>query len=283
MSTEQRVAALEALLGRVQARAQERPARHVAAAVSTAAAPVAAVAPLELDDAFPLEAKPNFDDPAPASRAPLAAVAEAAEPISAEPISAGPASTAASEDFEEIEDLSDVEEVQETGEFDLDEPAPASHSSPVATSLEQAFASAAAAPPLTPPPESGPEPAHSVHAAHPGPTMEQLGATISLEEGPTQSFERDEPLVEEPVVPSSERELEADLAAPNSELLEVEPARSGEPPIDLPASADLAPAELAPQLVARPAVSAQVVEISGASPTVVGDGFLDVLDAALSL
>lgn len=80
-------------------------------------------------------------------------------------------------------------------EVEMDEDVPESHSGPSQDRMERAFSHAEQAPPLTPPPESGPEPVQMPNLpAHSGPTMEQLGATIALEEGPSRDFDLDEPV-----------------------------------------------------------------------------------------
>ncbi len=288
-----RIQALEGLLARVQSRAR-----------GSAGAP-ARPAVLELDEAF-ADAKPSFED-APAPAGPIAPTAEVAPPsVGAAPISAGPASVgsasvgsasaaprsapasatpasleATSADFEEIEDLDDVEEISES-EMDL-EAVPESHSSPVATSMEQALATAADAPPLTPPPESGPEPA-PVRAPHPGPTMVQLGETISLEEGPDRAFELDEPMADvEPHAPSSERHLEADL--PGSSLRSVDDGLLAPPSArqDLERVRLGEAAHIEAEIVQRPTISTNVVDFVSAHQGFSPESFLALVDASLSL
>ena len=274
MSQEARLTQLNQLLTRVQTRAgAPRPAGQ--STVAAQPAPVVAAAPgLELDEAFGQDAAP----PAASSRPVLQA---AAPPSAAAPSSA---------DFEELEDLGDIEEV-DGAEIDLEEPAPESHSSPVAGTMEQALASAAEAPPRTPPPESGAEPTQHVHVPpHRGPTMEQLGETISLEEGPSRAFELDEPLGDAErnpsEAPASSGQLEADLPISSLRGYEDKNLNLQSPP---EARAELErvrlgqPQNLEAEVVQRPLISTNVVDFVGAHQSFAPESFAQLLDASLAL
>lgn len=170
---------------------------------------------------------------------------------------------------------------------ELEEEAPAS-SRRVAASMDEALAGAAhrREPPKTIPPESGAEPRSGAELelarsrAPQGPTPEQLGETIHLEEGPRAEFELDEPL-SEPLSarPSEESVLEAeipsgigayhhDLAPPPEAREELERVRLG---------------EVRAEVVQRPVISTNVVEFVHAQERPAAETFGAWLDASLEL
>ncbi len=188
---------------------------------------------------------------------------------------------------------------QRRPEFDgleLVEEAPASSRRPrVASTMDEALAGVAARmeAPLTPPPESGPEPSAGPSElripqapARPIsvlPTTEQLGQTVTLEEGPAADFELDEPLSE------AEEEL---AAAPEAAHLEAElPAASvgtfdqelASPPGAREELERVRLGEVQAQVVARPVISTNVVEFVNAGGERRVESFLALIDGSLSL
>lgn len=170
----------------------------------------------------------------------------------------------------------------ELDEVELDEP-PESGRSLVADPMQRALEAADRSGPLTPPPESGPEPAKSPSIpAHSGPTMEQLGQTITLEEGPEDELEVDEPVAEAPVsAPRSHLEMElpesnvgtydAGLSAPPEAREELERVRLGQP------------ASVAAHVAERPVLSTNVVDFVAAHRARAPESFLGWLDSSLEL
>lgn len=186
-----------------------------------------------------------------------------------------------SESWEDVDEITDLDD-----EMILDsqeEAPPESGSGPrhASSPMERAFSEAGDHPPMTPPPESGEEPAARVQLPpREGPTMEQLGETISLEEGPAEDLEVDEPTLDEEPSPAShlEAELPASvgafdekLAAPPEAQKELERVRLGE-------TADLK----APTTV-RPVISTNVIDLVQAHYDVEPDSFAQLLDRSLSL
>jgi hypothetical protein len=169
------------------------------------------------------------------------------------------------------------------------EEAPAS-SRRVAASMDEALAGAAERQetPKTIPPESGPEPLGDRGAqlelarsrAPQGPTPEQLGETIHLEEGPRAEFELDEPLSEplgagpaeesllEAEIPSGSGAYHQDLAPPPDAREELERVRLG---------------EVRAEVVQRPVISTNVVEFVQAQGRPAAETFGSWLDASLGL
>lgn len=219
-----RIAKLEALLTRVQARAQQP--RAVIAAAALASEPLA-----------------ELDEPG--------------------------------EDIE-IDDLDDMQEIEDV---DLDEPG-VPESGPVsATTMDDAIDAAAHQPPLTPPPESGEEVASPHIPAHTGPTMEQLGETISLEEGQQRDFELDEPTLEVPEPAAPPSQMEADIpSAPPAQLQVPETAREDLERVRL---GDSTPLEA--RVVSRPMISTNVVDLVTSSRDFRPRSFQELVDASLGL
>ena len=293
MSSGVRQSQLETLLARVKKNATlPRAARAFAstAVASSGAAASNAAAELELDEPGALEAPPPVVAQPPVAVVPPVAAAPAepafvrpqvAEPaLASEPALAAMAEPAPLDELE-VEDI-DAEEIDLDG-VDLDDDAPESHSSP-RHSIDEAIASAEHAAPLTPPPESGAEPLAAPHIpAHSGPTMEQLGETISLDEGPSRDFELDEPLEPPVSAPISSGLLEAelprsvpasftpDLQAPPEAAAELERVRIG------------ATATIEPDVVVRPSISTNVVDFVGAQRSFAPSSFAELVDASLSL
>jgi hypothetical protein len=231
-----RVAKLEGLLARVQARAKEpRPI-----AMALAGEPVAELDEPQLDE-------PDIDD--------------------------------IGESGHDIDDIDDLEDMQEIEDVDLDEPG-APESGPVsARTMDDAIDEAAHQPPLTPPPESGEEVASPHIPAHPGPTMEQLGETISLEEGQARDFELDEPTLEVPEPETPPSQMEADIpSAPPAQLQVPETAREDLERVRL---GDSTPIEA--RVMSRPMISTNVVDLVSSSRDFRPKSFLDLVDASLGL
>ena len=135
-------------------------------------------------------------------------------------------------------------------------------------------------PPLTPPPESGEEPAPKVSIPRdPGPTMAQLGQTIALEEAAGGALELDEP-----PAPQSRRgidQLAMDLpqaGAYSEELPLPENAREELDRVRLGQST-----EVGPTVHSRPVLSTNVVDFVSAVRSYQPETFLDLLDASLRL
>lgn len=277
MSTS-RIAQLEELLARVQVRARE-PRRAAVGLEATFDATEAVTTTADLSKAGLLEARAAAVETAPKSL-----------------------------DFEEIDDLSDVEEVDGV-DIDVEEPGPASGVDRVAaSSMEQALASAVDHPPITPPPASVEQltPAPPLVAASPSasprlsaspirpsgapvrPTMEQLGETVALDEGPSREFELDRPaspgsspLASEAGL-SSSHHLEEHLApvgivdhknltSPPEAREELERMRLGQV------------ATLEAEVVQRPQISTNVVDFVGAHQSFMPETFAELLDASLGL
>lgn len=295
----ERVRKLEALLDRVQRNANaprsqvaETLVRHELASQARSTAPVAGdavrVAPAPASTEQPIAGSPRGEAPSvaqgprPAERA---VVREAMRQVP-ESVQAAPSS----DDIEDVE-LVEEGELLELDETDAlpDEDAPAS-SRRVAASMDEALAGAAdqLESPKTVPPESGPEPLGSgeleLRQSLPGqdlrvPTTEQLGQTVSLEEGAPADFELDEPLHEPPAVGGEESQLEAelpsggagyreDLASPPGAREELERVRLG---------------EVRAEVIARPIISTNVVEFIQAQSGQRPQSFAALLDEALSL
>jgi hypothetical protein len=197
-------------------------------------------------------------------------------------------------ELEEVEDLDALEEVEDLSlefadalghsERPEDEPPPESHSAPVVSaSVAQAIDDAALIepPPLTPPPESGEEPAGVAVPAHGGPTMEQLGQTITLPEGPARDFELDEPVAALPEPEAQPSRFEAELPA----------GRRSEDELELPpdAAAELERVRLGErvdvraEVIGRPVISTNVVELLSAQTRFRPETFGELLDASLAL
>ncbi len=206
-------------------------------------------------------------------------------------------------DTEEEIDLDSMEEVDLVEEFAGDaslepaedeEPPPESHSGPSrsAPNLADAISDAEEEAPLTPPPESGeglamvlPQGLASSQAQVPsqGPTMEQVGETIALEEGPHQEFDLGEPaqqapLVEEPVPSAYEAELPShpgvysdQLSVPDDARAELERVRLGER------------ADVHAEIISRPVISTNVVDFVEADRALHPTTFGDLLDLTLGL
>lgn len=182
----------------------------------------------------------------------------------------------------EIDDLDDVGELEEV---ELDEPdmpisGPISQSEPT---LDDAISAAEYQPPVTPPPESGEELTRPQIPVNNGPTMEQLGETIALEEGGPQNFELDEPTLDEPRLseppvsrveaetPSSLPPSQEDLTLPENAREELDRVRLG----------DRTPLEA--RVSSRPVLSTNVVELVSSAREFAPKSFLDLLEASLKL
>lgn len=240
---------LEQLLTRVQERAaMPRSVARASAAEDTLEEPVETAAALALDE--PLADETGLSEP----------------------------------EMDELDDLDEVDdievEVDELDEVEIDEQP---ESGPIsAGTMDDAIDAAEHHPPMTPPPESG-EGVTSPHIApRDEPTMEQLGQTISLDEGSRQDFELDEPTLDEPRpeeapthmeahLPTSVAPRSADLQAPENAREELDRHRLG----------DSTPIQA--RVSARPVLSTNVVEFATASRSFEPKTFLELVEASLTL
>lgn len=323
MNADEKVAALEDLLARVK--------RNAALPRATGAAMTSApeadefeevgddmeIEELDLDEEDIVDLTDDEAEPTE-----LAAAAEAEEAPSV-------AASAAEEQTELSADDVDIdfEDVEDTAEPE-EEPPASSRRAKAPSSMDEALASAAEAedderevPLKTPPPESGrqvagppippqpPTPDIAVEddleapiSATPvggGPTPEQLGQTVDLEEGPRAELELEQAVEGKP--PAVADELEAplpdasqpgafspELSPPESARAEIErhreelgaePAAPAEPPAPAPP-----PAEVEPQVFRRPAAPAgEVAAFAHAAGTFQPKTFVELLDASLEL
>lgn len=136
-------------------------------------------------------------------------------------------------------------------------------------------------PPLTPPPESGEEPAAKVSIPRdPGPTMAQLGQTIALDEAGGGSLELDE-LPSPPSrrgvdqlamnLPSRSSGYSEELPLPENARQELDRVRLGQS------------TEVGPTVHTRPVLSTNVVDFVSAVRSHEPETFLALLDASLRL
>jgi hypothetical protein len=148
--------------------------------------------------------------------------------------------------------------------------------------MDDAMDAAEHQPPMTPPPESGEGITSPQIPPQGGPTMEQLGQTISLEEGSRQDFELDEPILEEPREEEAQSHMEAHLPASvpsHSDQLRV-PENAREE-LDRHRLGDSTPVDA--RVSTRPVLSTNVVEFVTATRTFEPKSFVDLVDASLSL
>lgn len=306
MSVQSRIARLEGLLGRVQ-----RNASRPRAVGATALPAVAESAPEAQAPSFVRRATPpaplmdEVDDllGAESPAAPVAAELDSPaseeifiieEPAPAEPVAVAPNELV----FEEpaFEEERPSQRRPDFGGLELVEEAPASsRRSRVASTMDEALAGAAAQlePPMTPPPESGPELSSAelrIPQAPPRPvsvlpTTEQLGQTVSLEEGPSADLELDEPLseTEEDLyaeAPAETTHLEAELPAASAGMFDEGLAS---PPGAREELERVRLGEVQANVVARPVISTNVVDFVGASERHQPASFLALVDGSLSL
>jgi hypothetical protein len=298
-----------------------------------------------IDDPFSLESEVSEVRVATISRehateVTVAAIEAEAEPIAAEELS--------EDDLVEVTEGTPIPpETSSDVDIDFDDeeqPPASSQRSKIATSMDEALAAAAAQmdaereiPIKTPPPESGPQeapptglaapaapdvdallsgeldiPTREVAAAAPGPTTEQLGQTIELEEARGPSLEVEEARAEagapapveelEVALPgpnvvggyddnlqpppearddleAHRRRLESDIAPPPESLAQLPSVQPGAPEIVPLASA---PAT-GPELVARPIPAGAPEAISSVRDTFRPSSFSELLDASLAL
>ncbi len=233
-----RVAKLEALLARVQERANEpRPTVDMSSAH------------VEGEESAPAETPPTDE----------------LEPTSAE---------------SDMVEIDEIDEVQEIEDVELDEPG-TPESGPIRSatpSIDDAMDDAAHQPPLTPPPESGEEIASPQIPRDDGPTMEQLGETIALEEGNRQEFELDEPSLSEPPPPSGQAYVPASVP-PSQEQLTV--PENAQEELDRVRLGDSTPLEA--RVSSRPVLSTNVVDLVSSARKFTPQSFLELLDASLEL
>ncbi len=190
------------------------------------------------------------------------------------------------------------------GGFELVEEAPASSRRPrIAASMDEALAGAAAhmEPPMTPPPESGPAPSAGVSElaipqapARPAsifpaveyPTTEQLGQTVTLEEGPSADLELDEPLSEtgddglDLSAPQEGAHLEAELPAAGAGMYDLGLASPPEAREELER---VRLGQVQADVVARPLISTNVVDFVSAGAQTRPGSFLELIDGSLSV
>jgi hypothetical protein len=231
-----------------------------------------------VDDDFSLD-EPAAAAPIPYSEPPVAEdeIAQAPEslpldePLLDEPADEGPS----------VDVVADIDEI-DVDEFDEVDVEPQPESGPVAAApatMDEALYEAEHQPPLTPPPESGEE-IMTPHIPSPGPTMEQLGQTISLDEGQRHDLELDEPVLEEPLEePPSYMEAAIPSAPPHSDHFEV-PDNAREE-LERLRLGDATPIEA--RVSKRPVISTNVVEFVTASRRSEPQTFADVVDSSLSL
>lgn len=182
--------------------------------------------------------------------------------------------------------------------LDLDDvPAPESGSVSRDT-MDRALEEAEDAAPLTPPPESGEEFARPHVPKAAGPTMEQLGSTISLEEGNPQDFELDAPDYDDEddfeertsqinksdiavlaARSSSADTLEAEL--PAVDVLQMRSPEAARQDLERLTLGDPTPIEA--RVSKRPALSTNAVDLISASRSFSPKSFAELLDASLSL
>lgn len=304
---------LEALLSKVQTNA----AKPRVAAPPVLAAPAAPVLALE-----PAPALDDLDAPGaglpPSAGAPLLELdapddlgVSAQQDSLLSPLSssmrgehladAAPPSDVTEVTLEEEVDLDSMEEVDLVEEFagepslepaEDEEPPPESHSGPSrsAPNLVDAIEGAEEEAPLTPPPQSGeglaavaPFTGSPSQAPAPAvPTMEQLGETIALEEGPHQEFDlgapEEAPPVVEPVPSAYEADLpahpsvyDAELSVPDNARAELERVRLGER------------SDVRAEVISRPVISTNVVEFVEADRALHPTTFGELLDLTLGL
>lgn len=167
----------------------------------------------------------------------------------------------------------------------IEEAPPESGSGPVgeAKSLEEAMRKTPEGPPLTPPPESGEELAPPVSVPRDrGPTMEQLGNTISLEDEGESAFELEEPTRAMGSVPAAEDKLSADIPtnAPRTidELVLPENAREELERVRLGQKVDVQPVA-----TDRPVISTNVVAFVSSMQEFHPESFDELLDESLKL
>lgn len=264
MSVQVRVEKLEELLARIRKNA--RSGARETAAVGAEEEPILPVAEDEiedLDDVEDIEELPEEE-----TWAASAVPASQAEPSAPEP----------EESFAELpqEELSVREE-----------PTPRSQSAPRTLSLDDAFAESVDEPPLTPPPESGETEASGLHLpAQAVPTMEQLGETISLEEGPHHELELDEPLT------ATDKQEEKESLPPShweAELPDSQPTQASELQAPPEAREELARlrlgqvSELTAEVITRPRISTNIVDFVEIHRKFQPATFLELLDASLRL
>lgn len=268
-----RINRLEALLARVTARAAEpRPVAQAAALKST-----------PLEDAVPLEAPLGLDE---AAESPPIALAPALvpdaveagfdldEPGLDEPDLDEPVMVDEPLEVSDV-DLAEVQEVDDIEIDDIDDMEEQPESGQVAsTTMDDAIDAAEHQPPLTPPPESGEGFTSPQIPQQGGPTMAQLGQTISLEEGRQRDFELDEPIADDemasgPQASATIREEDADF--PEDVQEELDRMRLGKAtPIEA-------------RVASRPVVTTNVVQFVSASRTFEPKSFLELLDSSLKL
>lgn len=137
--------------------------------------------------------------------------------------------------------------------------------------------------PITPPPESGRERSAAEHGRRDGPTMEQLGQTVPLDEGTVRVLDLDEPLGSDRPAPASER---LEMSLPSAMLGSYEDHLMAPPE----AKADLerilrsgGTGEFVVQAVARPPLSTNVVELITAQKSFRPSSFVELIDSSLEL
>jgi hypothetical protein len=256
----------------------------------------------------------------PATEVTVAAIAAEAEPLGAEELS--------EDDLVEVTDMTSVPPPVATDvDIDFDDedeqPPASSQRSKVASSMDEALAAAAAqleaereVPIKTPPPESGPQeapmPAGLAAPAAPdvdallgqeldiptraqdaGPTTEQLGQTIDLEEARGPALELAEPKSESAPRSKPIEELEVALPGPAAgggyhEQLQPPPEAQQELEAhrrrledDVPPPAALVSA--GPEVVARPTPDGSPETFSSVRESFQPSSFLELLDASLGL
>lgn len=270
-----RIAKLEALLTRIQERAAEpRPLTAVAAAATSAQA---------AEDEAEEE---SLDEPA-VALSPVAEIDDLDDlPLEESP---APSETQDLDEPQSLDEIQDLDEIQELDDVELDEPdipisGPVQAAEPT---IDDAIDAAAHQPPVTPPPESGEGLAQPQIPANVGPTMEQLGQTIALEEGGVQEFELDEPTLDETggdetargQAPTSDRGVV--LSQPPRSQEELTLPENAREELDRVRLGDTTPLEA--RVSSRPVISTNVVDLVSSAREFAPKSFLDLLDASLKL
>lgn len=189
------------------------------------------------------------------------------------------------EELAPIDGLDDIDDVQEIDDVELDEKGIPSSGAVAAAeaTMDDAIDAAAHQPPVTPPPESGEELTRPQFPVSTGPTMEQLGQTIALEEGGSQDFELDEPTLDEPGLsepPKSQREEALPASSPPSQDDLTLPENAREE-LDRVRLGDSTPLEA--RVSARPVLSTNVVDLVSSAREFAPKSFLELVEASLKL
>lgn len=131
---------------------------------------------------------------------------------------------------------------------------------------------------LTQPPGSVAEP--SQLGVRTGPTLEQVGATVALDEGPTDGLELDEPL-RDPTQPSSHPGARLEAELPQAARQSVKSVESTMQDLQRLRLGESTPVEA--RVSTRPVAATNVVDFVNAAKSFAPKSFLELLDASLNL